>query len=139
MKLTLIRDILGVDYTRGNLLIDGVEFCKVIEDRDRQLERYPEAKVYGKSAIPRGTYEIRITMSTRFKRELPLLVGVFGFEGIRIHPGNTALDTEGCILPGVADTDRLDRVLKSRDTFESLFKQIRSAVDRGERVEIDVK
>jgi len=74
--------------------------CWTLEDIVREVEGHPVAmwKVKGRTAVPRGTYCVRVTYSNRFKTSLPLLLDVPGFEGIRIHGGNTASDTEGCIL-----------------------------------------
>ena len=98
MKLRLERIHFGETYTIGRLYIDDVYFCDTLEDKYRDLEKEP--KVYGKTAIPFGTYKIIITYSPKFKRRLPLLVNVPHFEAIRIHSGNTEFDTEGCILVG---------------------------------------
>lgn len=100
MELTLERDILKPEYTLGKLSIDGTFFCYVVEDVVRQ-----GAKVHGKTAIPYGRYKVIINMSNRFKKLMPLLLDVPQFEGIRIHAGNTALDTEGCLIVGMARTD----------------------------------
>lgn len=86
MKLELYRKFLGKDYTIGKLYINGDYFCDVLEDTVR-----PEGvKLYGKTAIPYGTYDIILTYSPRFKQKLPLLLNVPNFEGIRIHSGNYA-------------------------------------------------
>ena len=97
MKLDLIRRWLTEASTIGELYVDGVRECFVLEDRYRPP---PEAKVAGATAIPVGRYEVRITHSPKFGRDLPLLLEVPGYSGVRIHPGNTASDTEGCLLPG---------------------------------------
>lgn len=126
MEFVLIRKYLGDTYTIGHLYIDGIFFCNILEDKvrdtnkDGDLNDVGEQKVYGQTAIPYGTYKIIITMSNRFKRRLPLLVNVPGFEGIRIHPGNTQVDTHGCLLPGV-NTEK-GKVTSSKDTFDRLFK-----------------
>lgn len=85
-------------YTIGRMLINGKYFCDTLEDQVRDLTS--EKKVYSKTAIPAGEYEVRVTWSPKFKRNLPLLLGVPYFSGIRIHRGNKADDTSGCILVG---------------------------------------
>ena len=87
----------------------------------------------GRTAIPEGRYRVRTTYSPRFRRDLPLVENVPGFEGVRIHPGNTAADTEGCILPG-SSRDPQGRVLDSRSAFRKLGKLIRDAEQLGEEV-----
>lgn len=138
MKLQLKRVQLDPDVTIGRLSIDGQEYCWVCEDPVREVPGQPVEswKVYGKTAIPFGTYTIRCTMSNRFKRVLPLLLDVPGFSGIRIHPGNTAADTEGCLLPGM---DRLPKsVGRSRVAFEPLFVRMRTAENNGEPLSIEI-
>lgn len=132
MNLKLVRDLHGPECTLGKLYLDGIFECYTCED----VERPNAEKVSGKTAIPRGVYRVVITPSVRFKRDLPLLVDVPNFAGIRIHPGNTAADTEGCILPGAVRSD--DRVGQSRDAFAELFSKIRSAIAAGEHVDIEV-
>lgn len=136
MKLILHRSIFTDHATLGTLTINGGEFrCFTCEDVDRHLENGGE-KIHGKTCIPRGTYAIVVTFSNRFQRKLPLLVGVPEFEGIRIHPGNTAADTEGCILPGLEVGH--ESVLHSRDAFAALYTRISAAFERGEAIEIEV-
>ena len=119
MKLLLKRVALRDSYTIGNLYVDSpVKFCDTLEDKVR-----PDGvKVYGETAIPAGKYKVIITWSNRFKRKLPLLLNVPGFEGIRIHPGNTAVDTHGCILVGVNDSK--GHIGQSKFTFYELFKKM---------------
>lgn len=133
MKLTLNRVQFDAACTIGQLLVDGAPECYTLED----IVRAPSApKVFGQTAIPAGTYGVIVTFSPHFQRELPLLVNVPGFEGVRIHPGNTAADTEGCILVGV---DRLaDSIGHSRLAFDALFPKIVAALARGELVHIEV-
>lgn len=109
--------MLGTNATIGTLSIDGVFFCHTLEDPVR------DSKVYGQTAIPAGTYKVAITMSPRFKRELPLLLDVPNYTGVRIHPGNTAADTEGCILVGNFLKD--DFITNSRKTFDSLLERMK--------------
>jgi hypothetical protein len=90
--------------------------------------------VAGETAIPFGTYRIELTHSPRFKRKLPLVCEVPDFEGVRIHSGNTAEDTLGCILVGRNWTEGTERIGASRIAFEALFPKISVAIDRGEAV-----
>lgn len=98
IKLLLVRIFKGEKYTIGKLYVDGEYFCDTLEDKVRNLP--VEKKVMHETAIPAGEYEVRITYSPKFKRNLPLLLGVPYFTGIRIHRGNTPGDTFGCILVG---------------------------------------
>ena len=106
MQIKLIRKEFTNTSTIGELSIDGTFFCYTLEDvvrdknNDGDLDDTGEAKVYGKTAIPKGKYEVIINYSNRFKQQMPLLLNVKGFEGIRIHKGNTAEHTHGCILLG---------------------------------------
>lgn len=120
MKLVLQRLPSTPACTIGSLSVDGVFVCYTLEDVVRQ-----GPKVYGATAIPAGTYPVVITQSPRFKRPLPLLLNVPGFEGVRIHPGNTAADTEGCILVGRQLGP--SAVLESRLAFNALFEMLKAA------------
>lgn len=140
MKLTLKRPLTcGSNATIGALYVDGVPECVTLEDvvRERDGEPVEKWKVQNCTAIPRGTYPVTITMSKRFGRPLPLLMNVPGFSGVRIHPGNTDKDTEGCILVGThALTD--DFVSNSRQAFSVLFAKIERAVTEGKEVTIEI-
>jgi hypothetical protein len=120
VKLFLQRDPSTPQGTLGTLSVDGVFQCYTMEDVVRL-----GPKVYGETAIPAGTYAVVITLSPRFKRPLPLLLDVPGFEGIRIHPGNTSADTEGCILPGRVKTR--SAVGQSVLAFNALFAKLKAA------------
>jgi len=121
MILKLQRHALKETYTIGRLFIDGAKFCDTLEDKVR-----PDGvKVYGETAIPAGTYKVILTHSARFNRVLPILVDVPMFSGIRIHPGNVAADTHGCILVGVNDSK--GRISRSRETFNRLFTELQKA------------
>ncbi len=94
MNLKLLRKTFTEESTIGVLSVNGTAECFTLEDKVRAV------KIPGKTAIPAGIYEVTITFSDRFQKPLPLLLNVPNFAGIRIHPGNTAADTEGCILVG---------------------------------------
>lgn len=96
MDLHLARLWLAPRDTIGGLRIDGRFECFTLED----AVRAPGVKIAGETAIPAGRFQVVITPSARFKEDLPLLVDVPGFEGIRLHAGNTHDDTEGCLLVG---------------------------------------
>ena len=142
MRLELKRKALLPEYTIGDLFIDGKLFCNTLEDtvrdlnKDGDLNDTGEGKVYGETAIPYGTYEVVITYSNRFKRQLPLLENVKGFEGIRIHPGSTKEDTHGCILVGV--NSQKGMVTNSKKTFDKLFTLLRDAVEMKETIFITI-
>ena len=122
MKLVLIRHARRADYTIGRLEDEnGMKICDTLEPTWRDY-RGGELKIPKKSAIPEGSYRVVVTKSRRFQKYLPLLVGVPGFEGVRIHAGNTSRDTEGCILVG--QNLQVGKVLWSRITLEKLMKLI---------------
>ena len=124
MKIEVVRQIFTDKSTIGSLLIDGEFVCYTLEDRVREIPGVPVArwKVQDQTAIPRGTYKLVLNMSPRFKRVLPLLLAVPGFTGVRIHSGNTAEHTEGCILVGL--TKGKDFVGDSRKAFQILFNRL---------------
>lgn len=122
MKLVLIRHARRADYTIGRLEDEnGMKICDTLEPTWRNYKG-GEMKIPKKSAIPEGSYRVVVTKSRRFQKYLPLLVGVPGFEGVRIHAGNTSRDTEGCILVG--QNLQVGKVLWSRITLEKLMKLI---------------
>lgn len=135
MKIVLDRFEFSNKSTIGTLTC-GDFACYTLEDTDRYLEDNPDAKQYGKTAIPRGKYKIVIDWSNRFKRELPRLLDVPNYVGVRIHPGNGPDDTEGCILVG--SSYKTDWVSNSRATFNKLFTLIEHSLDRGDDVELEI-
>ena len=137
MKILVERDIFGDNYTTSRVFIDGRFFCYCLEDTDRKLEDNPEAKVYGETAIPRGTYKLLVDFSGRFQRELPRLLDVPGYSGIRIHAGNVPADTHGCLLLGTSRKDGM--VVNSRIAMVKFMELLDLAYDRGERVEVTIE
>ena len=131
MILTLQRNPSAAGCTIGRLSVDGVQQCWTLEDVVRPV------KIASQTAIPAGTYSVQVTHSPRFGVRLPLLLNVPGFEGVRIHPGNTADDTEGCILVG-QDRGKA-AILRSRAAFAPLLAMIEAAQARGEAVTIVIK
>ena len=152
MELLLTRIAKKKTYTIGRLcilekVIDEYStgtaekyFCDTLEPtwRDYKNGAY---KVKGRSAIPEGRYAVVISYSPKFKQWLPILLGGPEFnrkwQGIRIHAGNTAADTEGCILVG--QNREVGKVLDSRKWLYELKQRIVEAKDRGEAVWITIK
>jgi hypothetical protein len=143
MKLTLKRIAFKESYTIGKLYIDDAYFCDTLEDRNRDvnhdgdLNDAGEEKVYGKTAIPFGTYNVVVNMSPKFGRELPRLENVPHFDGILIHRGNTADDTLGCILVG--ENKVKGKVINSTPYEVELVKRCKEALARGERISITIE
>ena len=139
MTLTLDRKYKLPTYTIGKLYIDEEYFCDTLEDKDRGLtddmtvSEISKIKIKKETAIPTGTYKITITYSNRFKKNMPLINDVKGFEGIRIHSGNTNQDTEGCVLVGFNKVK--GNVINSRDTYNKLF----SVLSKSNNITITIK
>jgi len=131
MKLELVRKVKTEESTIGVLSVDGKIECFTLEDKER------EEKIWGETAIPVGQYEVGISYSPHFKKDLPILFNVPGYEGVRIHSGNTAADTEGCILVGT--TSARNQVLNSRIAFQKLFDKIKIAVANKEKIILTIK
>ena len=142
MELKLIRKYRCSNYCIDKLYINNEYFSDALEDPDRgltdtmSLEEIKKVKIKGNTCIPYGTYNITITYSPRFKKNLPLLNNVKGFDGIRIHSGNKPQDTEGCLLPGFNKVK--GQVIDSRVTTDKLIAQIQQALNKGEKVTITI-
>lgn len=134
MKLKVERRFLKPEYTIGRMEVDGKYFCDTLEDRVRDLSR--EKKVPGQTAIPAGKYEVIVNISPRFRRKLPRLLNVPGFEGILIHRGNTPEDTAGCILVG--ENKAKGRVINSTPYELQLTEMIERAQSAGESITIEI-
>lgn len=135
LDLTLKRIAKRPTYTIGRLYVDGKYFCDTLEDTDRGLRQsLPECvnkskKVKGKTAIPTGRYRVTLEIKSQKYSQVafynfcngcvPRLLNVPAFDGILIHVGNTAVDTDGCILVG--QNKQVGKVLNSKDTFLRLY------------------
>jgi len=139
LNLILKRIYFAPSYTIGKLSIETNLFCDTLEDNNKDLDhdgKLELPKVMHETCIPFGRYEVIMTMSSRFKQVMPLLLNVPGFEGIRIHSGNTAEDTSGCILVGT-NTEK-GKVTGSRIKAAELYKYIEDALKIG-KVFITIK
>ena len=154
LELLLDRKYRKETYTIGNLYVDGEWFCNTLEDKDRglsqtmTLEEINKIKVYGETAIPTGRYEVRMDIVSpkyngvkwykdNFGGRMPRLESVKGFSGILIHSGNTALDSNGCILVGLNKAK--GKVLDSRATFQKLWKILEQARKAGKTIYLTVQ
>lgn len=153
MELILYRKWKKETYTIGQLYINGLRFSDALEDRDRgltsamALSEIKQRKVYGETAIPTGTYEVRMTYSTKFATrawgrkyggKVPELLNVKGFSGVRIHPGNTPKDTLGCILLGKNAVK--GQVTQSTTYYYQLLDNyILPALQRGEKITLTIQ
>ena len=142
MELQLKRETFTEQSTIGTLTIDGKFECYILEDKDRNLtdlmslEKIAGTKVYGKTAIPYGRYEVDWTMSARFKVMMPILLNVKGYEGIRIHKGNTELDSLGCLLCGTRKKSNM--ITESTLATRNLYAKIEAAKKQGQRIFITI-
>lgn len=138
MNLLLKREEFTNESTIGSLYINGKFFCYTLEDFDRDknkdgdLNDAGETKVFGLTAIPRGKYKVIIDYSPTFKKSLPKVLNVPGFEGIRIHNGNTAAHSNGCILLGSSKSKNF--VGNSVNTLKSFM----SIIAKEKSVEIEI-
>lgn len=130
MEIILIRKTMTKKCVIGELFVNGNFECFTLEDIERPV------KIAGLTAISRGHYEVVVTYSQRFKKLLPLLLNVPQFDGIRIHPGNVAENTEGCILVGTGKAK--DLITSSRVAFKALFEKIEKA-SKKEKIFIEIK
>ena len=140
MELTLTRIAKRKDYTIGRLSVDGTFFCNTLEPTWRDYE-HGAYKIKGKSAIPEGRYAVVISYSPKFQKWLPLLLGGPEFnkrwQGIRIHAGNSAKDTQGCILVG---ENRVEgQVLDSNLWLNRLKRRITEAKSRDEAIWLTIQ
>lgn len=152
MELKLVRKYKKDTYTIGLLYVNGKFFCNTCEDKDRglttdmPLSKIKEVKVAALTAIPSGMYKIRMdTISPKYSLKpwyfsnchggkMPRLENVPGWSGVLIHPGNTAADSEGCILVGKNDVTGM--VTNSKATFLELYKKMYAAYQKNELISL---
>lgn len=141
MFLKLYRTEIGPTAVTGKLYVDNVAFCDTLEPAPANSN---VALRYGApGCIAPGFYPVRLTMSPRFGEVLPLIDRVIGRSGIRIHPGNTARDTTGCVLVGTLEAERLkggkaERLLSSKNAFMHLRARMQRAVKNKEEIWIEI-
>lgn len=142
MKIRVERRYKKDTYTIGKMFINNLYFCDTLEDKDRGLtsamteNEIFDIKIAGKTAIPKGTYKVAYTFSPKYHRYMPLIQGVKGFSGIRIHSGNTDKDTEGCILLG--QNKKVGQVINSRAICSEFYRIVENALDNLEQITIEI-
>lgn len=157
MQLTVERKWKKSNYTIGRLYIDNVLYCNTLEDKDRGLTQsmstdyIKKLKVYGKTAIPKGIYDVTINVvSPKFikypfymnvcKGKLPRLLNVKGFDGILIHVGDGPKAqglTSGCILVGL--NKKVGQLSDGKECFEKIYNKLLEAYKRKEKITIEIK
>jgi predicted ThiF/HesA family dinucleotide-utilizing enzyme len=137
MELQVARETSKDDTTLGRLYVDGVAECDTLEDVIREIPNEPVSvwKIAEKTAIPVGRYLVSFVDSPKFGPNTISVNGVSGFEDIRIHSGNTAEDTHGCLLVGKRNTDK--SISQSKDTLVALKIKCLAAKQRGEEIHIE--
>ena len=124
MKIKVDRIYKGESYTIGKMYLNGEYFCDTLEDAIRPV------KIPNETAIPAGTYKVEVTYSPRFKRNLPLLVDVPNYTGIRIHNGSNKDHTSGCILVGFNTAKgKLTNSRKTSDKLTNLLKSLSEPIE----------
>lgn len=142
MNILVERFYKGPKYTVGRLYIDGKLICNTMEDKDRGLtqdmpsDEIKKKKVYSQTAIPTGTYNVVVNNSPKFKRNLPRLLNVPGYEGILIHRGNTHHDSAGCILCG--ENKLVGKVINSTKYEKLITELLTAAQNRNEKITITI-
>lgn len=121
MNFKLLRSIFTEKSTIGELYLDSRKLCWTLEDKDRglrqdmPLEEIQRLKVYGKTCIPCGHYQIQWKLSPKFGKDMPYLLNVPGYDGVMLHTGNSDVETLGCILLG--REKGVDRIMQSTGAF----------------------
>jgi hypothetical protein len=143
MEIIVKRVTRTAKSTVGELTIMGALFrCYTLEDQDRGLnnkmpvDEIQKAKVFGETAIPSGRYQLTIDFSPHFGHDMPHILNVPDYDGVRIHPGNVPADTLGCILLGKDQGP--DAVWNSREAFAEFYPLLQQAISRGETVYLTI-
>ena len=146
MELVLTRRWRAEGATIGTVTVDGVPLCYSLEDPVRardddgsgmiEAAEVARVKVPGETAIPAGRYRVEMDASPKFGR-VPHVRSVPGFTDILIHKGNRAVDTRGCILPGMTRSPAA--VGQSGIALSLVVEHIEAAEARGEVVWLEIR
>lgn len=151
MKLKIWRKWPKKGYCIGIFYVSGARLSNSLEDEDRGLDqkmptgKINQLKIKGKTAIPKGTYRVVLSVSPKFstrawakkyKGLVPELLNVKGYSGVRIHPANSASEVEGCIAPG--DNTAVGKVTNSTKRYYELMDKLVPAWEKGEEITIEI-
>lgn len=142
MEIKVIRKYKKENYTIGQVLVNGKFFCNSLEDKDRglrqdmSLSQLKKLKVYGKTAIPSGTYEVTVYFWPKYRKNYPLLLNVGAFEGILVHAGTNESHTLGCILIG--ENKVKGQLTNCEKYVRTLTKMCEEAKKNGEKITITI-
>ena len=136
MDIEIYRRIFTDTCTIGAMFINDMYFCDTLEDITR-----PEGatKIFGETAIPAGRYEVIMDYSKHFGKNMPHIMDVAGFTGIRIHSGNKPGDTDGCILVGKYSRAHPEWISDSRITYAAFWELFIAALNRKEYISLKIK
>lgn len=136
LNLTLQRLPSNAVCTLGTII--GGYSCRTLEPVVREVKGPPveQWKIWGKTAIPEGRYQILMQFSPKFGKLMPHLQAVPGFQDIMIHPLNFPNETEGCI--GVGQSAGDSTLFSSKAAFAPLDDMIVAAIGNDEEVWIEI-
>lgn len=143
MRIKVIRHTFLKDRTIGTMYINGLRFCETLEDVDRglhqemELDAIKKIKVYGETAIPYGTYNLKMVYSPKYKKKMPLLENIPGYSGVLIHIGNYPKDSKGCLLVGMSVEK--GNLVSSTIAFNALMEQINFYIGQNIKITIEKK
>jgi hypothetical protein len=141
MKILVSRVKSTENFTISDVYIDGVPYCKGLEDRHREI------KVMHETRIPEGTYKVELRTfgghHERYRRKFPdihkgmlWVKDVPKFKDILIHIGNTTEDTSGCLLLGTKADFSKGILLNSTIAYKKFYSKVLSAIEAGDKVTI---
>lgn len=156
MELKLVRKYCKDEYTIGQLFVEtpqgSVWISDTLEDKVRDYNKdgdlldEGETKVYSQTAIPYGKYEVKMTISPKFKNRywaaiyggvVPLIDNVKHFTGIRFHPAKTAADLSGCV--GIGRNTLKGQLTQSTDMYFNLMDNyLIPAMNRNESITLEI-
>ena len=143
MRIKVIRHTFLKDRTIGTMYINDLRFCETLEDVDRglhqemELDAIKKIKVYGETAIPYGTYNLKMAYSPKYKKKMPLLENVPGYSGVLVHIGNIPSNSKGCLLVGMKVTN--NNLVSSTIAFNALMEQLNFYKDQDIKITIEKK